>query len=360
MFMENPQENTLGNSSDIKYIIQTPVFHTPPVIQTPKPPKPKMGMFGKIFISLLVLIIIALAIIAYIYRYDIFESNWRHSMNNVEEKYQTSSAELEKKFAPIDNLNFLQTASSSVTTNNDYVVKINDVKSSMSGVQSIIDDGLKYTDASQTGLSADDETVRGLYAICYEGRKKGGLSAIEALQNTAIYVKAYTFLQNYNSYDLPKLKASFTELSSSMVKKDLPSMVKNIPLARADILKGKADLDSAYSLLGIDAYKQESSAYQLFLDALDDIASSTVKKDVALVTSGGLKMQQAGVILQESQTHIVSDLNAWLNGNVTAKYKDSNDQVAKVNDTCAKAESESKLSREKSRVNMFVQKVRGL
>lgn len=341
----------MENLEQITNIYQRPINPIEPIL-----PKKNWKKFA-IRISLFLILCIGIFFI-YKYRYEIFESSWRHSINAIEEKYNTDSLIFEKTFEEINNVNFLQSSSSSQSMSNEYVEKVNNSIIILNNVIVDIDKALEHTSIDSKSLSAEDSVANDLYKTCYEGRKQGAVLALEAMQNTSKYVQAYTSMQIYNTYDLKKFQDSFSVVSRSMQNRNIVDLSKNIAIAKADILVAKSHMDNAANLLGYNSHKQISVAFQLLYDGLVDVENSIPSQDLSLVLKGGEKWQKAGDLFTQFRDQTVLDLKIWMDTEVIPKYQKQNDNSAKIDLVCVEARKASMLDRENTPANKFIKKVK--
>ncbi|MEI8062030.1 MAG: hypothetical protein WCG97_01910 [bacterium] len=330
-----------------------------PLITSITPP-PTRKIWRNLFLILITLVIIALAVFAYIYRYDVFESSWRHSINKIEAKYNVDGGVIEKQFVTVDGVESLFPTMSTSTPSDVYLKKVNDTIELQNSIKADVDNAMQYTGPTAGKLSKEDSSIQALYRTCYEGRSKGVELTATALDNTLKYTKAYTLIQNYYNNDLPKFRTSGAELVKNMKSGKVALLAESIKAARADTAIARDVMNDIYELLGLESFKEVSVGYQIFIDGLDDINKGVITNNASLIYKGGSEFQDGTVIFQRNTASTKDDVRNWMDTNVTAKYKEKNDEMAKVNEVCNAAEAASMPTKENTPVNMFMQKLRGL
>ncbi len=346
----------MDNYQPVTIISEQPI--QPVITSITPPPTRKIGR--NLFLALLALIIIAVTVFVYMYRYDVFESSWRHSINKVEEKYSIDASVLEKQFNTVNGIETLFTGSSSTTSVDVYIKKVNDTIELLNNVKADVDNAMKYTGPASGALSKEDASIQAVYEACYEGRGASVDLAATALDNTLKYVKAYDLINNYYNNDLPKFKNSGAVLVKNMKAGNVALLAESIKAARADTVVARDVMSDIYALLALESFKEVSGGYQLFIDGLDDINNGVFTNNVSLINKGGSEFQEGTVIFQKDTSLIRNDIQNWRDTKITSIYKQQNDEIAKVNEVCKQAEGASMLAKEKTPVNMFMQKLRGL
>jgi hypothetical protein len=326
---------------DSPLVMMPPVF-TPPVIV---PPKKKHGV-RRIFLTLVLLIVIAAGVFTYIYRDQVFKSAWARSINVVEASFNSNGAVFQKEFT-VFKTDFFKpiNASSSAAVRVELTAKVTALEPLLANVSADVQKGLDQVSAD-TALSSKDATARDLFRACFEGRQKADEFIALGLTNTSKYMKANDVLLNYWGTDELKFQESFSKLGATMKAKNIKTMEADIATARIDVLKAKADTESAAALLGYDSFKKMAEAYGLFLSGLDDLEASIPNKDAALVYKAGDKWQEGVNAFLANKPLLITDLGRWFNEEMTEKYKSGNAELAKVNDVCGKAEAATTFEEE--------------
>ena len=337
--------------------LRVPLDYKPmPKVRLPEPVPERPTWIGKTLLIFFTILIIVLGVLAFVFKDIVFQNNWEHGINKWGVKYQSDSALFVKDVAAV-NLKNLGNEDASAKVQST----LTQVKSDIEKVAQDLVGANAYlaTEDNVDNLSVNDQLLKDVYKVCYNGRQKSLTLYEAAMSNSMQYVEASNYMTAFNDE-----LANFTNLSHSLetllLAKNATTSLDTVFKARDSALSLKGSIDAIETIVGYDSLKTASNSYQTIADGYTDIASSTVlaKKDAKLLAKGNAELATGTSTLASIKGQLDTDWQKWFNDHIVSQNKNAQGELDKVASKCKESEDGTHLDKESSMVSQFWNKLR--
>lgn len=294
------------------------------------------GILKSKFAKILLIIIVFISfVVGVFYKKDMFfQSKWKKDINSLVIKYNKDSDLLNNEFQSIDL---------SKLKDEESLNKIdNSLKSSKEYLNNVSLDIQDINNYLILETSDQEKDIKENYKICYEGRLKG-LNIINiGITNSIRYLEANSYLLKYEDeiQNFIRLKNDYVIVTS---QRDKQKTIDNLIKERESTLKLKEYFDRAYSIIETKSLKQQSIIYEKISEGISYLIKGFNQEDLNSITKGSNIIKEASVMIDNSRGLVSSDNQKWIDQNITSKYTEGNNELAKILNNCYKAEQASGL-----------------